>query len=183
MFVSKGPRTVATAGDMTPEVSPMLHDSTPSNLSWPGRTPEYMDRRLRREAWYHKNLRLLKETQGCSRCGTHEGNFHHHHVDPSTKRFSVSDLAWVSLEFWLDEIAKCTVLCHSCHSKLHFSERDEEWLDTHHRRIPSGQWLNILDCWYGGQSQKSIAEDFACSQQNISRIIKNTQSLIERGIW
>jgi hypothetical protein len=75
-------------------------------------------RRAKRRAWFYANLRILKAAQGCSVCGRHDGRLDHHHLDPSTKRYSVSKMCTTSLETFIDEIAKCTVLCASCHASL-----------------------------------------------------------------
>lgn len=42
-----------------------------------------------------------------------------HHKDPNEKDFQVSQIADVSKERFLAEIAKCAVLCANCHRKLH----------------------------------------------------------------
>lgn len=76
------------------------------------------ERKARRRRWFYENLRILKAAQGCSVCGRRHGRLDHHHIDPSTKKYSVSRMAHTSLETFIDEIAKCTVLCASCHAKL-----------------------------------------------------------------
>ena len=41
-----------------------------------------------------------------------------HHVDPSTKRFTVGSCRYSEAAI-LDEIAKCVIWCRSCHGKFH----------------------------------------------------------------
>lgn len=72
-----------------------------------------------RRVWFIGNLNVLKQAQGCNDCGTSEGKLHHHHVDPRTKKYCVSHMYRCSLEALLNEIAKCTVLCRSCHWQRH----------------------------------------------------------------
>jgi hypothetical protein len=86
----------------------------------------------RRTVWFKGFHESLKAAQGCSVCGTHEGVLAHHHIDRESKRYKVSQMATCSLEALLDEIAKCTVLCMSCHGRLHRTEQlrgglDEVW--------------------------------------------------------
>jgi len=72
-----------------------------------------------KRAWFMGNLNILRAAQGCDDCGVHEGMLLHHHMDPSTKLWEVSQMCSHSLEKFIDEIAKCTVLCYSCHKKRH----------------------------------------------------------------
>lgn len=65
------------------------------------------------------NLKLLKRAQGCDDCGTHEGSLVHHHLWWTVKVDAVSQMGLRSLESVLDEIAKCCVLCESCHKRRH----------------------------------------------------------------
>lgn len=75
----------------------------------------------RRQSWFAWNLNILKRAQGCRDCSTHEGSLLHHHKDPGTKKYSVSQMCNNSLEKFIDEIAKCTVLCYHCHRVHHES--------------------------------------------------------------
>ena len=78
-----------------------------------------IDLNRRRAAWSIRWVKLLRATQGCDDCGTHDGWLDYHHIDPLTKRKSVSSMANYGVEALVDEIAKCTVLCRSCHKKRH----------------------------------------------------------------
>lgn len=84
---------------------------------------ETRDRLMRKQAWFLGNLRILRAAQGCEDCGTSEGTLDHHHLDPATKRCTVSSMYGYSLDAFLDEIAKCTVLCSSCHKGRHVKMR------------------------------------------------------------
>mgnify|MGYP000853834455 CR=1 FL=1 len=79
----------------------------------------YQQRQQRHLRW----MKDIKQAQGCTDCGTHEGLLDHHHIDPSTRSYSLTGMANHSLESILDEIAKCTVLCRSCHRKRHAAMR------------------------------------------------------------
>lgn len=69
------------------------------------------------------NLRTLKAAQCCDDCGTSEGVLDYHHTDPTMKRYTVSEMCNNSLEAFVDEVAKCTVQCRSCHQKRHVAMR------------------------------------------------------------
>jgi len=42
-----------------------------------------------------------------------------HHVDPTQKDFELSNARGMSSQRVINEIAKCVVLCHNCHAKVH----------------------------------------------------------------
>lgn len=71
-------------------------------------------------------VRSLKKR--CQECGeAHPATLCFHHRDPSEKSFSLADggnRGYIAKERLEAEIAKCDVLCHNCHAKLHWSERD-----------------------------------------------------------
>ena len=70
-------------------------------------------------AAFRKKLDALRTERGCKDCGTHEGCLHFHHRDPSTKLYSISRMWGYSIRVFLEEDAKCDVLCASCHRKQH----------------------------------------------------------------
>jgi len=54
----------------------------------------------------------------CQRCGTSERQLHFHHPDKTTKRTNPGWLVGnTSMARYLEELAKCEVLCASCHCK------------------------------------------------------------------
>jgi len=73
----------------------------------------------RRQKWFRKWTELLRITQGCAVCGTHEGRLEYHHIVPATKLYKISNMATCSEETFLDEVAKCDPLCRSCHMRRH----------------------------------------------------------------
>jgi len=73
----------------------------------------------KRRAGFTEWLQLLRTVSGCSDCKTHEGTLQHHHLDPTTKRRSVSNMAGSSQETLQAEIAKCVVVCEPCHRDRH----------------------------------------------------------------
>jgi len=70
----------------------------------------------RKRAW----LVATKLARGCEHCGytprTRADRLHFHHRDPNTKEFSLSNgchsRSWSQLAA---EVAKCDVLCDTCH--------------------------------------------------------------------
>ena len=63
------------------------------------------------------DLNILKEAQGCMRCGYNEdgSKLHFHHRDPSTKLFEIGKGIAFSPIRVQEEIDKCDLLCAACH--------------------------------------------------------------------
>ena len=61
----------------------------------------------------------------CSHCGYNkcQDALQFHHIDPSTKKFTISDSIWgkggVTEEEIFEEIKKCDLLCANCHCESH----------------------------------------------------------------
>lgn len=102
-------------------------------------------RKYRRE-WYYRNsehaiekvknrrkmLRewflTLKKKLKCEQCGQrHPATIAFHHNDPEQKEISLANACscGFSKDQILKEIDKCTVLCHNCHSILHWEEQQK----------------------------------------------------------
>ena len=67
-------------------------------------------------------VQQYKADKKCLCCGESCGIcLDFHHLDPTTKRASVSRISAtrLSIEVILEEIAKCIILCSNCHRKLH----------------------------------------------------------------
>jgi hypothetical protein len=64
--------------------------------------------------------RAQKNGKPCIACGeTDVTKLHFHHRDPATKRFKISTPGGHSEAVILAEIAKCDILCASCHAARH----------------------------------------------------------------
>lgn len=63
----------------------------------------------------------------CVRCGYNKyaGALDFHHLDPSTKDFSISKYKNCSFERIKSELDKCILLCRNCHAEVHFEERNK----------------------------------------------------------
>ncbi len=73
------------------------------------------------------HVRDLKEKGKCKECGEdHPATLVFHHRDPKKKEGQVSRFYKQSLKRVKEEIAKCEMLCHNCHHKLHWEERENE---------------------------------------------------------
>lgn len=60
----------------------------------------------------------LARASGCADCGRHD-SLQFHHLDPATKRVNVARMvSYSDAAFWI-EVAKCIVVCQSCHTKRH----------------------------------------------------------------
>lgn len=56
----------------------------------------------------------------CNRCGEADlTKLVFHHTDPATKLFSLGDGGCRSIQALIDEVAKCELLCRSCHTIYH----------------------------------------------------------------
>lgn len=76
--------------------------------------------RARRNSNFIKRVKRLFR---CDFCGTKE-NLTFHHVDPSTKLFSISRAGSKALSTIKREIRKCIPLCHNCHTNTHALDND-----------------------------------------------------------
>jgi len=56
----------------------------------------------------------------CAECGTKE-NLEVDHIAPSEKTFNLAKKFSYSLEVWEKELAKCQLLCTTCHKQKHSS--------------------------------------------------------------
>lgn len=78
---------------------------------------------------------------GCYRCGTKDkaAQLCFHHVDPSTKLFNIAPNVRGSISFskLIAEIAKCIILCNSCHKKVHIHGDPRFFVGT--PKKPSGR--------------------------------------------
>lgn len=64
--------------------------------------------------------RAWKSEQGCACCGESEAVcLALHHRSPNEKEYKPSVLAQFSFEKFMEEAAKCIVVCHNCHAKIH----------------------------------------------------------------
>ena len=80
-------------------------------------TPEY-----RRQYRKEQQLLLFQYKLGiwCAHCGENDYRcLDFHHIDPSTKSFSIGNQEARSFQSILKEIQKCIVLCSNCHRKEH----------------------------------------------------------------
>jgi hypothetical protein len=69
---------------------------------------------------YKDFVQLQRIGKVCAECGeTQPDKLDFHHVDPATKKFAIARTASRSKAAILAEIAKCIVLCHSCHTAHH----------------------------------------------------------------
>ena len=94
--------------------SPACRNHNPAKSA---RTREFQQKR-------RKQINAIKLEAGCRRCGYREHpaalDFNHIHGE---KLFNISQDTKRKWQDILDEIAKCEVLCHNCHSIHTFEER------------------------------------------------------------
>lgn len=80
------------------------------------RSKQDMDTRRRK-----RNAFLAEKRDACSKCGSME-MLHFHHVDPATKLFNLAHADKYRRDLLEAELAKCVVLCASCHKQHHLEE-------------------------------------------------------------
>lgn len=93
--------------------------------------------RPKRREYLKQRRTLLKEEAKqklggkCVICGTKE-NLEFDHIDPATKKYTVSNVS-CSLEEWWNEVEKCRLLCKEHHKVLSDAEmaaKQEYWLSV-----------------------------------------------------
>jgi hypothetical protein len=67
----------------------------------------------------------------CQDCGYNEcpDALHFHHLDPSTKEFSISSGNTKSWEKIVRELEKCILICANCHAKRHYIPPPDDYLE------------------------------------------------------
>jgi hypothetical protein len=81
-----------------------------------------------REVYRERKQRCIDYKGGvCATCGEmpHPSAMDFHHVDPSTKSFSIG-FGSKSFDKIKEELDKCVMLCANCHRQLHAEETDRE---------------------------------------------------------
>ncbi len=84
----------------------------------------YYDRNTRRRKEKSLLWKSIKSKLKCERCGeNHPATLDFHHLDPTEKENSVSQLALqgASEQRLQEEVEKCIILCANCHRKEHYS--------------------------------------------------------------
>lgn len=77
----------------------------------------------------YKYVNAYKAEQGCQRCGIKDPRLlAFHHLDPSEKDGAISRLIGTrrSLKVIKAEMLKCQVVCHNCHTLIHWELRNPE---------------------------------------------------------
>ena len=65
-------------------------------------------------------INAIKQERGCFFCRERTAIcLEFHHINPQTKRFSISEFRKYPFRVVLKEIEKCAVLCANCHRKVH----------------------------------------------------------------
>ena len=101
-----------------------------------------------------KFILQFKTGKKCSMCSeTHPACLSFHHKDPKTKLFCVAESPRLGLTIQqvMDEIAKCELICHNCHSKLHWNEdhpdRPQRHLDQCRKTQACSSKRTLAACW------------------------------------
>jgi hypothetical protein len=73
-------------------------------------------------------IQRYKKQCKCAKCGLANKPYllEFHHIDPTTKFKSVTDLQFnaYSMKLIKDEIRKCVMICRNCHMEFHHLERN-----------------------------------------------------------
>lgn len=81
------------------------------------------EQQCRYAAIFREKLIALRTATGCRGEGPHKGLLHYHHRDPSTKLYNVSNMWGYAARAFEEEVAKCDVLCASCHRREHVARQ------------------------------------------------------------
>ena len=104
------------------------------------------------ETQYQKRMRKLREAFGnkCQCCGSTQ-DLHFDHIDPSTKKAAVGDLARSNgFKRCMQEAIKCQLLCKSCHIEKSILNKDYTCSAKYHLiKWKDGKTLVVhsLDTW------------------------------------
>lgn len=74
---------------------------------------------IRKTHAHHKERKRIARMQlgnKCAKCGNMSGRIDFDHIDPTTKEFELGNAQYKSDKDVADEIAKCQLLCASCHA-------------------------------------------------------------------
>ena len=74
-------------------------------------------------------LNYVKDSAGCLNCGGFENLVFHHRRDKVDKLSQLAHQA--GIEKLMNEIAKCDVLCESCHNTLHSKPERNQYEKDH----------------------------------------------------
>lgn len=79
---------------------------------------------LRSRRVFHKFKAVTRAGGKCTICGYNKNitALVFHHVHEKTMSMSSSNLAATAMRQVTDEMNKCILLCHNCHSELHYPE-------------------------------------------------------------
>jgi hypothetical protein len=88
-------------------------------------------------------LEQYKQEHGCLLCGS-SLKLQFHHIDPAIKNFKLGSFKG-SFETLQSEIAKCVVLCHLCHHKVHNAFRYHHPFPPNYELIEQKQLLYRSD--------------------------------------
>lgn len=93
----------------------------------------YKDKDKQREyqrLWIKRRRQEYLGDKSCAECGSND-SLEVHHTDPTLK---VDHKVWSWVQSRRDEeLAKCEVLCKSCHKKQHATSHGMEWMYRAHK--------------------------------------------------
>jgi hypothetical protein len=71
--------------------------------------------------WY----RAYKSKQRCAGCGVRDAPLQFHHMDPTEKRWNISNMVvrGLSVARIKEEMRKCELLCEKCHKREHGEDK------------------------------------------------------------
>lgn len=123
---------------------------------------EYLKRR------YQTRMAQAKIFLGgvCVRCGSYDF-LELDHIDPSTKKWTVSAISWMSESGFWDEVKKCQLLCETCHIQKTREDRGSKNARETHGTLSSYRYCKCVECRYA----KSQWSKRYYKRTNISRTV------------
>lgn len=81
-------------------------------------------KRVKNRRQRHKKMAVDYKGGKCERCGYDKciWALSFHHKDPSQKDFIISQYSTFKWERIKEELDKCELVCHNCHSEIHYEE-------------------------------------------------------------
>ena len=86
---------------------------------------------IQKKRWKDRKRKVVELFGGkCSKCGYNKNlaALQFHHLDPTQKEYSFSQLKLYKWEIVIKELKKCIMLCSNCHAEEHWPDYDIEFL-------------------------------------------------------
>lgn len=139
--------------------------------------------------WRNRTKLKLIEYKGgkCDRCGYNKkvpSAYDFHHNDPSKKDFGISGKSW-SYEKLKKETDKCTLLCKTCHSEVHWEQQQLERVARH--KVVVKNLLQPIQCKNCGKriqpkNSRQLYCKSSCAKESQRRVKRPNKQQLAKDI-